>query len=99
MDKTTENRISKDAAERYPATSDGLLMAAGYNAGATAENSRAQKMADALEKALNHFNTIKTEITKMWPELANKNPPLDWVAEGEAALQQWKGEKEVENEG
>lgn len=86
-----QERIKADADEYARTFSGTRSIKRPYIAGATAEHELAQPLVDALEKAIQHFDSIKNELANVWPELANTSK-VDWVIEGEIALQQWKGE-------
>lgn len=77
---STEERIKADAAARYPATDEGVLMAAGYIAGATAVHERAQTALVEIEK-----------VHKMYHDLKGDNPAANHILNiAREYLQQWK---------
>ena len=53
LPKETIEKISTDASERYPASPDGMLMAAGYAAGATEWAGKVEDLIDTLQKVKN----------------------------------------------
>lgn len=96
MDKTTEDRIIKDAVEWSTKNEAEFSQrsASAYIAGATAENSRAQGLADFLNEIAEE--SCDYESTNFAKAL---HSPECRACKAKEVLQQWKGEKEVENEG
>jgi len=83
---STEEKIKADAEKLYPLAASHTITdgpRAGYIAGATAENTRAQALVDALELIKRSLSGINDIVTN------------DVVSIAETSLQQWKG-KDVE---